>query len=47
MIDFIVSNSGTISLVGFVSFFGVVAIWAMLPRNKKKLEEYKNIPLKD
>jgi len=47
MIDFIIKNSGLISLVGFFSFFGVTFIWAMLPRNKQKLEDYKNIPLRE
>lgn len=47
MIDFIIKNSGLISLVGFVSFFSVAAIYALLPKNKKRFEEYKNIPLKD
>jgi cbb3-type cytochrome oxidase subunit 3 len=47
VIDFIVNNSGLICLVGFFAFFGVTAIWAMLPGNKKKFESYKNIPLED
>lgn len=30
----------------FVVFVGIVA-WAFWPKNKAKLEEYGNIPLKD
>ena len=47
MMQFVTDHSGLICLVGFFTFFGVTAIWALLPRNKRKFEEYRNIPLED
>jgi cbb3-type cytochrome oxidase subunit 3 len=47
MIEVITANSGLISLLGFCIFFGAAAIYALRPKNKKRFEEYKNIPLKD
>jgi cbb3-type cytochrome oxidase subunit 3 len=47
MTEIISANSGLISLLGFFIFFGAAAVYALLPKNKKRFDEYKNIPLKD
>ena len=44
--DFIAKHSGEITSVFFFSMFVIIAFWAYLPRNKKKLQEYGNIPFK-
>lgn len=40
-------DMGMIGLLFFFTIFVGIAIWVMLPKNKKKIEELKNIPLKD
>jgi cbb3-type cytochrome oxidase subunit 3 len=42
--------SAEIGITGLLFFFAIfvgVAIWAYLPRNKQKIEAYKQIPLKE
>lgn len=36
---------GLIVLVAFSLVFIGIAVWAYLPRNKKRLESYRDIPL--
>ncbi|PIR33540.1 MAG: CcoQ/FixQ family Cbb3-type cytochrome c oxidase assembly chaperone [Alphaproteobacteria bacterium CG11_big_fil_rev_8_21_14_0_20_44_7] len=43
-------DSGTAGIIGLLFFFIVflgIAIWTLNPKNKKRIEELKNIPLKD
>ncbi len=47
MIDFIIKNSPIIGLLFFITVFCVVAINLLLPKNKKKYQDYSKIPFKD
>ncbi|MEM6603651.1 MAG: cbb3-type cytochrome c oxidase subunit 3 [Pseudomonadota bacterium] len=47
MIDFLAKNAGMIGLLFFFCVFVGVAIWAYWPTQKKKLEAYKFLPLKE
>ena len=47
MIDFIAKHAAIIGLLFFFLFFIAVIISLYLPGNKKKFEDYKNIPLKE
>lgn len=35
---------GMVGLLFFFTFFVVVAVWSYMPRNRKRIEAYKNIP---
>lgn len=39
--------AGTVGLMFFFIVFAGIAFWTMRPKNKKKIEELKNIPLRD
>jgi cbb3-type cytochrome oxidase subunit 3 len=47
MINFIVTNSPIIGLIFFITIFCAVVIMLLLPKNKKKYQDYGKIPLKD
>ena len=47
MLDFIVSNASIIGLLFFFSCFLIIGVYALRPKNKKKFEEYGQIPLKN
>lgn len=40
-------DMGMIGLLFFFAVFVGIAVWVMLPKNKQRIEELKNIPLKD
>jgi len=44
MIDFLTIHSGVIVSVLFFTMFVGIAIWSYLPRNKRRLQNYGNIP---
>ncbi len=45
--NFIVTNSPIIGLLFFVTVFCIVIITLLLPKNKKKYQDYSKIPFKD
>jgi cbb3-type cytochrome oxidase subunit 3 len=47
MIDWLSDNGGMLVLVLFFTMFLVFAGWALAPGNKKKMEDYGHIPLKE
>jgi len=47
IINFIVKNSPIIGLLFFIAVFCVVIITLLLPKNKKKFQDYSKIPFKD
>ncbi|MEM7197690.1 MAG: cbb3-type cytochrome c oxidase subunit 3, partial [Pseudomonadota bacterium] len=44
---FLSQNAGAIGLVFFFVAFMGIAFWALRPKNKHKIESYKNIPLSE
>lgn len=40
-------EAGLIGLIFFFTVFVAIVVWIMLPKNKDRIEELKNIPLKD
>lgn len=46
MIDWLAHHAPMIALFGFFIAFVFIAVWAYAPRNKAKLQELANIPLK-
>jgi cbb3-type cytochrome oxidase subunit 3 len=47
MLAFLTQHAGTIGLLLFVSVFLSVVVWAYRPRAKTRIENYKNIPLRE
>lgn len=47
MIDWLAQHGPSIVTVAFFVLFVGVALWAFLPSNRKKLEAYGQIPLKE
>lgn len=47
MIDWLSDNAGMTGLLFFFSTFCAIAFWAFRPANKDKMEDYRNIPLKE
>jgi cbb3-type cytochrome oxidase subunit 3 len=47
MIEFLVKHSPIIGLIFFITIFCAVVISLLLPKNKKKFNDYGKIPLKD
>lgn len=47
MYETLASIAQTWGLILFVVAFGLVLIYALSPRNKKKFDDAKNIPLKE
>ena len=41
------AEAGTIGVVFFFTIFVGILIWTMLPKNNKRIEEQKNIPLRE
>ena len=47
IINFIAVNSPIIGLLFFVIVFCIVVVTSLLPKNKKKFQDYSKIPFKD
>lgn len=47
IINMLAEYSSLISTLFFFVFFVSMAIWVLLPRNKKRIESLKEIPFKD
>lgn len=47
MIDTFISLAPTIGLLFFFSVFTGIAVWALNPSNKQRLQKLGEIPLKD
>jgi cbb3-type cytochrome oxidase subunit 3 len=47
MIDWIANNAGMTGLLFFFSVFCVIAFWAFRPANRERIEDYRNIPLRE
>ena len=47
IIDFIADNAALIGLIFFFSAFCLVVIMLFLPKQKKKYQDYANIPFKE
>lgn len=47
MLDFFMTHAPTIATIGFVVAFCFIAFFALRGSNKKKFEDYSNIPLND
>lgn len=45
--SFASADIGTIGLLFFFIFFSAIAIWVYFISDKKKIEDLKNIPLRD
>lgn len=45
MMEFLSQNAGLIGLLFFFGVFIGIGVWAFLPKNKQRIESYKNIPL--
>ena len=45
--NFLIDHSGIIVSVLFFTMFVGIAIWSYLPRNKRRLQSYADIPLED
>lgn len=47
MLEILSQYAPLIGLVFFLSIFASIAIWALCPSNKQKLEAYGKIPLQE
>ena len=47
MIDWLNVHGSLLVLLVFFAIFLAFAFWAFLPANKKKMDDYGNIPLKE
>mgnify|MGYP003386828521 CR=1 FL=1 len=47
MMGWVADRAGTLGLVIFFTIFVVAVIWTFAPKNKQKLEQYGNIPLRE
>lgn len=46
-IEKLIESAPLISTLFFFTFFMSVAVWTMLPRNKKRIEALKEIPFRE
>ncbi len=47
MMDWLATHGGTMVLLMFFAMFLMFAVWAFAPGNKKRMEAYGQIPLKE